>query len=65
MRHHDLHMHSISLTPDLLKSYDCVIVATHHSAYDWQMIAENSQLVIDTRNALREVHGPRDHIVSA
>jgi len=32
-----------------------VIVATHHKAYDWQMIAENSKLIVDTRNALKGV----------
>jgi UDP-N-acetyl-D-glucosamine dehydrogenase len=65
MRHHDLKMHSIELSPVTLKSYDCVLVATHHSAYDWQMIADNSQLIVDTRNALKDVKGKREHIVKA
>src|SRR3954464_3052972 len=37
MRHHDLNMTSIKLSPESLKTYDCVLIATHHSAYDWQM----------------------------
>jgi UDP-N-acetyl-D-glucosamine dehydrogenase len=65
MRHHDLHMKSIELSPASLKTYDCAIVATHHKAYDWQMIADNAKLVVDTRNALREVKGKRDDIVGA
>lgn len=65
MRHHDLHMQSVPLTPDTLKTYDCVLVATHHSAYDWQMIADHAQLIIDTRGIVRKVIGRRDHIVSA
>jgi UDP-N-acetyl-D-glucosamine dehydrogenase len=65
MRHHDLHMSSIELTPGALKGYDCVLIATHHSVYDWQMIADNAQLIIDTRNALRDVKGRRDHIIPA
>ena len=65
MRHHDLHMQSITLSPEALKSYDCVLIATHHAAYDWQMIADNSRLIVDTRNATRNVKGPRDHIVGA
>ncbi len=65
MRHHDLHMKSIALTKDSLQAYDCVIVATHHSAYDWPMIAGNAKLIVDTRNALREVKGKRDHIIGA
>jgi UDP-N-acetyl-D-glucosamine dehydrogenase len=65
MRHHHLAMTSVPLTPQALASYDCVLVATHHSAYDWQQIADHAQLIIDTRNALRRVTSRRDHIVSA
>ena len=53
----------IELSPASLKNYDCVLVATHHAAYDWQMIADHAQLIVDTRNAMRDVTGKRDHIV--
>jgi UDP-N-acetyl-D-glucosamine dehydrogenase len=65
MRHHDLHMHSIELTNESLGRYDCVLIATHHAAYDWQMIADHAKLIVDTRNATKGVKGKRDHIVSA
>jgi UDP-N-acetyl-D-glucosamine dehydrogenase len=65
MRHHDLHMTSVELSPAKLKSYDCVLVATHHAAYDWQLVADHAQLIVDTRNALKNVKGRRDHIVKA
>lgn len=65
MRRYDLQMSSVALTPEALASYDCVLVATHHSAYDWQMIADHAKLIVDTRNALRTVSGRRDHIVTA
>ena len=65
MRRHDLQMKSIPLTPDGLKGYDAVLIATHHSACDWQQVADNAQLIVDTRNALRDVKGRRDHIVGA
>ena len=65
MRHHDLQMSSVPLSPESLKRYDCILVATHHQAYDWQMIADNASLIVDTRNALRDVKGKRDHIISA
>ena len=65
MRHHDLQMKSIELSPTAIKKYDAVLIATHHSKYDWQQVADNAQLVIDTRNALRDVKGKRDHIVGA
>ncbi len=65
MREYDLQMESVELTADTIKQYDCVVIATNHEAYDWQMIADNAQLVIDSRGALREVTGKRDHIVNA
>jgi UDP-N-acetyl-D-glucosamine dehydrogenase len=65
MRQHNLQMHSVALTPASLKKYDCVLISTHHSCYDWQMIADHAVLVVDTRNALAKVKGHRDHIVSA
>src|SRR6476646_8503976 len=65
MRHHDLHMKSVELSPQSLKTYDCVLVATHHQAYDWQMIADHAKLIVDTRNATRNVKGRQDHIVRA
>lgn len=41
--------------PDLapaLDAADCVVVVTDHSAYDWQAIARQARLVVDTRRAL-------------
>ncbi len=65
MRHHNLRMSSVPLSAASLQSYDCVLVSTHHSAYDWQMIADNARLVVDSRNGTANVNGRRDHIVSA
>jgi UDP-N-acetyl-D-glucosamine dehydrogenase len=65
MRHHDLQMKSIEWSADKLREYDCLLIATHHAWYDWQTVADNGRLIIDTRNALRNVTGGRDHIVRA
>lgn len=43
---------SQSLTAAYLSEQDCVIIATDHSAYNWEFIVENSQLIVDTRNAI-------------
>ena len=66
MRHWgDLGKASVPLTPESLAGYDCVLVATDHAAYDWQLVADHAKLVVDTRGAMRNVTGRRDHIVSA
>lgn len=61
----DIGKKSIPLTSQSLRSYDCILIATHHSAINWQQVADESQLVIDTRGALRTITGRRDHIVQA
>lgn len=65
MRKHNLTLASQPVSPETLATYDAVVVATHHDAYDWQMIADHAPLIIDTRNALRDVTGRRDHVVIA
>jgi UDP-N-acetyl-D-glucosamine dehydrogenase len=65
MRHHDLQMRSIELSPASLATYDCVVVATHHAAYDWQMIADHARLLVDTRGVTRHLRGERTNVVQA
>jgi len=54
VRKHDLHLTSVDITPESLQRFDCVLVATNHAAFDWEMIAEHARLVVDTRDALRQ-----------
>jgi UDP-N-acetyl-D-glucosamine dehydrogenase len=46
---------SVALTAESLASYDAVIVTTDHSNVDYDFVAKHSKLVVDTRNALRNV----------
>jgi UDP-N-acetyl-D-glucosamine dehydrogenase len=52
-RHYDLNMTSAPL--DDLAQYDAAIIVTDHSCYDYQAIVEQSQLVVDTRNATKGI----------
>ena len=64
MRHYDYsQMRSVELTPSNLGSFDCVVIATDHSSYDYQAIVEASPLVVDTRNATRRITRNRNKIV--
>jgi len=65
MREHDLKMKSKKLTAKMLASYDAVLISTNHSAYDYQFIVDNAQLVIDTRNATKGIRRGRRKIVQA
>ena len=66
MRHYpQLSMSSQELTVEYLESQDCVLIVTDHSSYDWNWIARNATLIVDTRNATRGVVDPRAEIYRA
>jgi UDP-N-acetyl-D-glucosamine dehydrogenase len=66
IRHHDVpDMQSTPLDPKFLASQDCVLIATDHSAYDYDFIVQHSRLVIDTRNATKNVRSGREKIHKA
>jgi len=44
---------------------DSVLIVTDHSAVDYQMVADHSQLVIDTRGVMRRYKDPAPIIGSA
>lgn len=54
MRKYKLENVSVPLSESTLSGYDCVVIATDHSAYDPDLIAKNAQLVIDTRNFIKD-----------
>jgi UDP-N-acetyl-D-glucosamine dehydrogenase len=64
MRHYDFsNMRSVELSPERLASYDCVLIATDHSSYDYEAIVRDSKLVVDTRNATRHVKQHHEKVV--
>ena len=67
MRHYpDLPaMDSQALTPELLAAQDCVLISTDHSAYDHNFLVKHSKLVLDTRNATKNVTEGREKIRKA
>jgi UDP-N-acetyl-D-glucosamine dehydrogenase len=56
-RHYDLNMTNTPL--DNLGQYDAVVIVTDHSDYDYKAIVEQSQLVVDTRNATKGIDSPK------
>jgi len=56
-RKYDLQMKCTPL--ENLGQYDCVLIVTDHSDYDYSRIVRESQLVVDTRNATRGIHSPK------
>lgn len=64
MRHYDYSsMRSVDISPQSIASYDCVLVATDHSSYNYDEIVHSARLVVDSRNATRGVKENREKIV--
>jgi UDP-N-acetyl-D-glucosamine dehydrogenase len=60
--HHNTEFQTVPLTDDLLEDAHCVVVITDHSAFDYADIVARSKVVVDTRNATREVTDNREKI---
>jgi UDP-N-acetyl-D-glucosamine dehydrogenase len=56
-RHYDLNMTNTPL--DGLGDYDAVLIVTDHSSYNYRVIVEQSQLIIDTRNATKGIESSK------
>ena len=66
MRHHNVpKMDSTELTPEFLAAQDCVLIATDHSAYDFNFLVEHARLVVDTRGATRNVAAGQEKVWKA
>ena len=48
---------SLAWSEENLRSQDCVVIATHHKAFDLVELAYAADLIIDTRNAMRGIEG--------
>ncbi|MCP3691103.1 MAG: nucleotide sugar dehydrogenase [Planctomycetaceae bacterium] len=63
MRHYCVPaLESEPLTEEYLASLDCLLITTDHSSYDWNFLVQHAPLIIDTRNATRNVTGDRKKI---
>jgi UDP-N-acetyl-D-glucosamine dehydrogenase len=54
---------SVEASPQTIAEHDCVIILTDHSVYDVRSIVEAAKLVIDTRNATKDLRAFKDRII--
>lgn len=62
MREHKFDLRSVALSPEMLKQFDCVVLATDHAKFDYAQIAEHAELIIDSRGRFDST---LDKVVSA
>lgn len=57
----DKKVETVPMSKELLNEADLVLITTDHSDFDYQMIAQESQVIFDTRNALKDVQKPNKY----
>lgn len=58
-------MKSVNLIPKTIKKYDAILISTDHSSIDYNELVKHAQLIIDTRNATKNVKQGRKKIFKA
>ena len=56
---------SVEWNEETIRAQDCVVISTHHAAFDLEKLAEWSDLIIDTRNAMAAVPTREGLVVKA
>jgi UDP-N-acetyl-D-glucosamine dehydrogenase len=64
-RHYDFDLESVPLTPEVLRGSDAVLIVTDHSSVDYTAVVRHAALVVDSRNATRDIREGREKIVKA
>lgn len=54
MREHHFDLSSVALSAQTLAEYDCVVIATAHDTFDFELIKKHARLVIDTRGIYQQ-----------
>jgi UDP-N-acetyl-D-glucosamine dehydrogenase len=47
---------AVDLSRGTIGEYDCVVIATEHKAFDYAALVAEAELIVDTRNAIKEPH---------
>lgn len=62
MRQHSFALSSVALSEESLRSFDCVLLATDHDKFDYDLIRQHAPLVVDCRG---KFHDGGPHIIKA
>jgi UDP-N-acetyl-D-glucosamine dehydrogenase len=62
MREHNFDLSSVVLTPEAVACFDAVVLTTDHTKFDYEMIRNNAQVIIDSRGVYRK---PAENVVKA
>lgn len=63
LTHEGLDLPRVNVDADLLRKQDGVVILTDHREFDYRLVVENSDLVVDSRNATRNISAPQGRIL--
>jgi UDP-N-acetyl-D-glucosamine dehydrogenase len=47
---------AVDLTRGAIGQYDCVVIVTDHKAFDYDALLAEADVIVDTRNAIKQPH---------
>ena len=54
MRDYSFELQSVILNQETIAKYDCLVLATNHDAFDYDVIKRSAMLIVDARGVYRE-----------
>jgi len=55
MREHKYNLEAVVLNETTIQSFDCVVIATDHDQFDYNLIRKHAKIIIDTRGVLHKL----------
>lgn len=59
MREYSFDLKSIDLTPAVVEEFDCILLATDHDTFDYEMLEKYSAIIVDTRGRFRSLNSSK------
>ena len=62
MRNYHFELNSLDISAQILASFDCVLLATDHDDFDYDLISQHSKLIVDSRGRFK---GEHENVINA
>jgi UDP-N-acetyl-D-glucosamine dehydrogenase len=63
LAHEGLEVPRVNVDADLVRRQDGVVILTDHREFDYRLVVDNADLVIDSRNATRSITAPQGRVI--
>jgi len=63
LAHEGLAAERVELEAEVVRQSDAVLILTDHQEFDYQLVVQEADLVVDTRNALRHFTVPQERLI--